>query len=215
MSKNLNSKKFIEELLILHNKIREDPQSFIPTLEKELKSFKGLIWEKQIGKEIIAIETYEGKKAVEEAINYLLKIKPRNKLELKEEISQIAEEHALDLGKNGLFDSIGSDGTYPDQRINKRIEYRNSMGESIDFNFLTAEDIVFSFLVDDGVEGRSRRINFFNPKFNFLGIAVADHPDFEKCCVIDYIGEIIAYKNSNFINFFIYFFSKKNKPHAI
>lgn len=196
MSRDLNDKKFIVELLTLHNKIREDPKSFIPVLEKELNSFKGNIWDKQIGNEIISIETYEGKKAIQSAIDFLKKTQPVGKLELKDQISQIANDHALDLGKNGLFNSIGSDGSYPDQRINRQIEYKNSMGESIDFNFITPEDIIFSIIVDDGVEGRSRRINFFNQKFNYIGIAISDHPEFEKSCVIDYIGEIVRFKES-------------------
>ena len=209
MSNNDDNNKFIEELFTLHNKIRGDPKSFIPILEKELGSFNNNIWEKQNGKDIIEIETYEGKKAVQEAIDYLKKIEPVNDLELKEEINQIAFDHAKDLAKNRLFDSIGSDGSYPDQRIKRRIEYKNSMGESIDFNFLTAEDIVFSLIVDDGVEGRTRRINFFNRKFNFIGIAVSDHPEFEKCCVFDYIGEIIGFKQSNnLIKFYLFSFSK-------
>lgn len=188
------NKKFIEELLELHNSIRENPRSFIPTLKKELKNFNGNIWEKQIGKEIISIDTYEGKSAVEEAIDFLNNTKGVQGLEITGEISKISEAHANDLAKNNLFNSIGSDGSYPDQRIKKRIEYKNSMGESIDFNFSTAEDIIFSLIVDDGIDGRSRRINFFNPKFNHIGIAVSDHPEYEKCCVIDYIGDIIHIK---------------------
>lgn len=199
MSINLNNKNFINEFLALHNKIRVDPKSFIPVLERELNSFNGNLWEKKIGNEIMLIETYEGKKAIQIAIDFLEKVKPVGKLELKDEICHIAGWHAKDISKNGLYNSVGSDGSYPDQRINKRIEYKNSMGESIDFNFSTPEDIVFSLIVDDGVDGRSRRVNFFNPKFNFIGFAISEHPEFENCCVIDYIGEIIRFKKSNYL----------------
>jgi len=212
MSKNsnANNKKFIDEFFSLHNEIRQDPKSFIPNLRRELKNFQGNIWERQIGNEIISVETHEGKKVVQEAIDFLQKIKPVEELELKEEISKIANSHAIDMAENNLYDSKGSDGRNPDERIKKFIDHKN-MGESIDLGFITVEDIVFSILVDDGVEGRSRRKQFFNPKFKFIGIGISDHPDYEKCCVIDYIGEIIAFKNCNFFfyNFLFKIFSRK------
>ena len=59
------------------------------------------------------------------------------------------------------------------------------------------------------MEDRSRRYNFFNPKFNFIGIGISDHPDYENCCVMDYIGEIFAIKpikKGIFYILFIYFY---------
>jgi uncharacterized protein YkwD len=205
---NTKYKNLIEDLFTLHNEIREDPKSFIPNLKKELKNFKENIREKQVGEEILVIETSEGKKAVQEAIDYLQKLKPVQKLKLKDELSQVANDHAFDLSKNGLYDSEGSDGSLPDQRINKYFDTSIHIGEIVELNFITAEDIVFSLIVDDGMEDRSRRYNFFNPKFNFIGIGISDHPDYENCCVMDYIGEIFAIKpikKGIFYILFIYF----------
>lgn len=210
-NQNIN-KKFIEELFALHNKIREDPKSFIPYLKKELKHFdddKNRI--RTVGKETFSEETNEGKEAVLEAIDYLQKLKPVQKLKLQEELSELANDHALDLEENNLYESEGSDGRFPDQRIKERFDTKIDIGESITLTDYTAEDVVFSLIVDDGSYDRSSRANFFNTKFNFIGIGVTDHPDYDRICVIDYIGEILRIKpkinkkqnSGNFILFYL------------
>ena len=45
-------------------------------------------------------------------------------------------------------------------------------------------------LVDDGVPSRGHRKNIFNSEFNYVGIAVAGHPQYGKCCILDYSGQV-------------------------
>ena len=127
------------------------------------------------------------------AIDYLKKAKPVKPLKLNKILSNVALNHAEDLNKNNLYESVGSDGSLPDKRIQRRIVYKGKIGESLDFNFLSAEDIVYSCLVDDGLNDRSRRINFFSQFYNYIGIGISEHPDYFNCCVIDYIEEIKEY----------------------
>ena len=50
-------------------------------------------------------------------------------------------------------------------------------------------------LVDDGVKLRTHRENLFSNKFQYYGVAVVTHPEYDYCTVIDYFGDILSYKN--------------------
>ena len=43
-------------------------------------------------------------------------------------------------------------------------------------------------LVDDGVPSRGHRENIFTSEFTYVGIAVAGHSQYGKCCILDYSG---------------------------
>ena len=79
----------ISTILFQHNKIRNDPQSYIPLLKEQMKFIKGNYL--QLPKEA-PIYTFEGKKAYEEAIAYLAKKKPVNNLTFVECLSKAAQD---------------------------------------------------------------------------------------------------------------------------
>lgn len=186
MSKN----KLIKQVFELHNKIRTNPKSFIPYLESQLKNYDGAIYRRMDPDEEIEIETSEGKTAVLEAIEYLKKVSPLPEFILSKHLSMACQDHANDLGKNGLCDSVGSDGRNPDERIKRLFKTIDNIGENLDFNSHTAEDIIYSCLVDDGICDRSRRKNMFNKNYNAIGIGISEHKDFGNVIVLDYIGGI-------------------------
>ena len=64
------------------------------------------------------------------------------------------------------------------------------IGENLDFNNYKAEEILFSFLVDDGDKERSRRNNVMSENCKNIGIGIADHKEFAICVVIDYVKDI-------------------------
>jgi uncharacterized protein YkwD len=192
MSSDSKNKKLIQDLFSLHNKIRQDPKSFIPKLKKELKNYDELFWFK-FGDKENSLETSEGVDAVHDAIKYLEKLKPVKELILKEELSEVANDHAIDANENNLDNSIGSDRSSPIERIKDRFE-TNLCGENMEFNFETAEEIVYSIIVDDGYENRDRRMNFFSPNYKFIGIGISDHPDYINLCVLDYMGDFKSIK---------------------
>jgi len=182
--------KLIKEVFELHNNIRTNPKSFISYLESQLKNYDGEIYRRMDPDEMIEIETSEGKTAVLEAIEYLKKISPLPELILSKHLSLACQEHANDLGNNGLCDSVGSDGRNPDDRIKQMFKTIENIGENLDFNSFTAEDIIYSCLVDDGIFDRSRRKNMFNKSYSAIGIGISEHKDFGNVIVLDYIGGI-------------------------
>jgi len=185
MSRN---NKLIKEVFYLHNEIRTNPKSFIPFLESQLKKYSGLIYRRKDPDGEIEIETSEGKAAVFDAINFLKKLKPVPALILNKRLCYVAQNHSADLGKNGLCESVGSDGSFPDDRIKKHLAYTDKIGESLDFNSYTAHDIIYSCLVDDGISDRSRRKNMFSCTYKAIGIGISDHCDYGNCIVFDYVG---------------------------
>ena len=135
--------KLSEELLISHNKIREDPKSFIIKLKKWSKKFRDktlfLLNENPL-------ETFEGINAVEEAIRFLSMQKPVPKLIYNEHLSKAARDHALDMAENNLLGHEGSNGSILSDRIEKYIEWDDSCAESIDLGFKTADNIILNVI---------------------------------------------------------------------
>ena len=86
--------KLAEELLISHNKIREDPKSFIIKLKKWSKKFRDktlfLLNENPL-------ETFEGINDVEEALIFLSIQKSVPKLIYNEHLSKTAQDYTLDM----------------------------------------------------------------------------------------------------------------------
>ena len=66
---NKNWSKFANEVFVLQNKVRKDPQSFVTYLENRLRFFKGNRLYANDKKSFV--ETKEGKDAYVEAIEFL------------------------------------------------------------------------------------------------------------------------------------------------
>ena len=138
--------KLAEQLFISHNKIREDPKSFIIKLKKWSKNFRDktlfLLNENPL-------ETFEGLNAVEEAIRFLSVQKSVPKLNYSEELSKAAKDHAMDIGEHNLFGHDGSDGSMLSDRIEKYTEWDDTCAESIDLGFKTADNIILNLLTNN------------------------------------------------------------------
>lgn len=71
--------QYLQEVLAAHNKLRTDPKYFIPALEDMAACFQG---NRLVRPGRITMRTNEGKKAVQEAINFLKEAEPLGELEL-------------------------------------------------------------------------------------------------------------------------------------
>ena len=179
--------KLAEQLFISHNKIREDPKSFIIKLKKWSKKFRDktlfLLNENPM-------ETFEGVNAVEEAIRFLSVQKSVPKLSYSAELSKAAKDHAMDIGENNLHGHDGSNGSILSDRIEKYTEWDDSCAESIDLGFKNADNIILNLLIDDGSEGRDQRINLFTTKYKYIGIGCSFHKTYNHCSVFVYANSL-------------------------
>ena len=175
--------KLAKDLFISHNKIREDPKSFILKLKKWSKKFREktlfLLNENPL-------ETIEGINAVEEAIRFLSVQKSVPKLNYSEELSKAAKDHANDIGEHNLHGHDGSDGSMLSDRIERYTEWDDSCAESIDLGYKNADNIILNLLIDDGSEGRNQRINLFSTNYKHIGIGCAFHKSYNHCSVFVY-----------------------------
>ena len=187
-----DKQKLIEEIKEELNKVRKNPLCYVPILEEYLKYFEGNILHKPW--ESVPIETSEGPNAVKEAILMLKAQTPLLDLKFDYELSKAAQDHANDLGSSGSCSHIGSDNSYADDRITKYLTYESSISENLDFGNTTAQDLIFSLIVDDGVDRENQRSSIFANNLNFVGIGVSDHLYFGTCVVLKFVGKIISYK---------------------
>ena len=179
------------EVISESNRIRTNPKAYIPILEGYLKNFDGNLLTLPDKHEIL--ETEEGPRAYKEAIEFLKNQKPINVIEYDEEASKVALEYSkfLSNSKEGQVE----DENQIEQRVEKYLDYDYSISENIDFGGSTGVEVIVNLLVDDGVKNRTHRENLFSDKYEYYGVGVFEHPDYDFCTVIDYFGDILGYKD--------------------
>ena len=92
---SINFDELRQGIFTEHNKIRSNPSSYIEILQKQMTYFKGDILYRP--KEV-PIQTNEGVKAFEQAIEFLKEKKPVPELIFDERLSKAAADHANDIG---------------------------------------------------------------------------------------------------------------------
>jgi hypothetical protein len=167
------------------NEFRQNPKSLAKKLEY-LRTY--LDYDSNILSEPnkIQIQMVEGDSVFKEAISYLKKLQPLPPLEWDNNLAQSAMEHVMDIGPKGLLLYQSSDGTEPEDRISKYGNYKESLGENIDFGPNDAMGVIISLTLDDGEEQRPHRENLFKSDYHKVGIACGRHKTEFQMTVMDF-----------------------------
>ncbi len=173
------------EIIEEHNRVRQNPQSYIPILEAYLATMDS---QGQIPRGCgpnCTLMTEEGRPAVEEAIAFLRDQPPVGPLEFSGAIAQAAKSHAQDQ-QNGSVGHVGSDGSRAPQRLSKFGIENSSSGENIDYGSTSAQEVMISLIVDDGVADRGHRTIIFAPEWTTAGAGCGPHASIRTVCVVNY-----------------------------
>lgn len=162
-----------QAILVELNKVRTNPQSYIPQMEEYKKLFKG----KNVDFPDYMITTFEGVGAVDEAIKFLRSAPKLAPFTYSTGLEKPARLQLNDLMENYSLGHTGKDGS----NIPKRLAKFGKVGKlgaenTMDF-FSNPKDIVMQMIIDDGLKSRGHRKNIFNKTFQQVGIAFGNGKD--------------------------------------
>lgn len=132
------------------------------------------------------LNTLDGMSALDEAVNFLRAVSPLPALQPAKGLFMAARDHARDLSTTVTTGHRGTDGSLPDDRIERYGDWKSAIGETIVYNLDTPRAMVIQLLIDDGTPTRGHRANVFNAGFKVIGVAVGEPSIYGARCVIDY-----------------------------
>lgn len=181
--------QYLQEVLAAHNKLRTDPKYFVPALEDMVACFEG---KRLIRPGRITLRTNEGKKAVQEAIDFLNEAEPLGALELSKALCSASQDHANDTGSTGKTGHTGSrkflptstkilkiyfiatkrepKGSDMSSRIRRYAQWDTSVGENIHYGATPegGHEAVLALLVDG-------KCTFSDNTYNIDGVSTRGH----------------------------------------
>ena len=190
MEENEDYAEKAKSIFNLINKFRANPRELARHLQK-LKQYLDTNSNILSEPDKIQIQMVEGEEVFNEAINYLKNLRPLQPFQWEDALAQSAQEHVDDIGPKGLLLYQSSDGTEPEDRITKYGEYKESLGENIDFGPNDAIGVIVSLTLDDGEEERPHRDNLFKNDYRKIGIACGPHQTEFQMCVMDLAYDFI------------------------
>lgn len=109
--------KLDQEIFKLINEIRTKPTKFMDDLKEKASRFEKPDYKNlnRPGRTLLA--TREGKAAVDDAMKFIMKIKPVGKLNWNKRLYEVSKKHTKDIGSKGLVQHESSDGTPVKERL--------------------------------------------------------------------------------------------------
>jgi uncharacterized protein YkwD len=172
-----------QEIIVELNRVRANPSAYAAELQTFRPYYEGNLL-KIPGS--IPIQTVEGVKAVDEAVQFLRSISPMPSLSRSAGMSRSAREQVNDQGPKGTIGHNSSDGSDPFSRIARYGTAQGRQAETISYSESTAQGVVRQLIVDDGVPSRGHRQIILNPQLGAVGVACGYHARYGTMCVMDY-----------------------------
>ena len=174
-----------KQLLDEINYARGNPGEYIKVLESFRKHYRGKEIHYPEGGVLV---TNEGVEALDDAIEFLRKVKPLLPLDLSSGMVQAAKVHVNDLVSTGKSGHRGSDGSQPGERLDRFGRWDDSYGENIVYESRTPRYDVIGMIIDDGTSNRGHRENLFAEEFRVIGIAMGTRPKGPSLRVVTFAG---------------------------
>lgn len=174
------------------NLARTQPDRYAKFLGERRRYYRGRRFERP-GE--VPVVTNEGVSAVDEAIEFLRRVKPVSPLRSSPGMSQAAKDHVRDQGPSGTTGHHGNDGSRMFDRLTRYGRWSGKIGENISYGRSDARDVVVQLTVDDGIPGRGHRRNMFDPDFEVVGVACGEHAGYGAMCVMTFASRYRANPN--------------------
>ncbi|WP_428264133.1 CAP domain-containing protein [Haliangium sp.] len=170
-------------IVVETNRLRRDPRGYAAVLKRWRGYYDGPFL-RLPGQ--VALQTFEGVAAVDEAIAVARRTEAIPVLEVSAGLSRAARRHAEEIGRAGTIDHRGADGSGPFDRMRRHGEVFGMSGENIGTGHDVAAHMVVDLFVDDGVASRGHRDNLLEGRFRIVGVGCAPHRHYGTVCVFDF-----------------------------
>jgi uncharacterized protein YkwD len=174
---------FQDQLLAEVNRVRTQPGAYADGLAARRSAYQN---DKTLALPAQPLlQTQEGVSALDEAVSVLRTVsEPLPPLTADEGLAAAAKALADDQARTGGTGHTGSDGSTLAERLARYGQFQGQAGENLAYGPTRAAEVVFSWVVDDGVADRGHRQNLLNPAFRLAGAATAPHPQGGSVCVM-------------------------------
>lgn len=163
------------------NFARTQPHEYARELREYRTAFRGRIVSGRYGERM----TFEGVRAVDEAIAFLERQHPLPPLRRGHVLALAAYDHAAEQGDRGSWGHVSRSGATPGKRVTARGGGR-FVSETISYGENDPVGVVRSLIVDDGVANRGHRTVIFTSNLRFAGVGCGPHATYDYLCVMDY-----------------------------
>jgi uncharacterized protein YkwD len=168
------------------NIARANPSAYIAYLEQYRKYYKDKVVNFPDG---YTQPTNEGVTALNDAITFLRTVKPLPPYQLRTGMISGAKIHLDDMLKTHSSGHRGSDGSKPEDRLNRFGMWDISVGENIVYESRLARNDLIGMIIDDGVSNRGHRRNIFSPQHTVVGIAGGQFEPGKTMYVLTFAGK--------------------------
>lgn len=164
------------------NFARTRPRDYAERLREYRRYFRGkVVW---YPGNPDGLQTAEGVRAVDEAIDFLERQRPLEPIAPAELLGRAARDHVRAQGPTGATGHISADGANPRTRVQRR-GGGAYVAEVITYGPPSATEVVRQLIVDDAVPGRGHRKTLFAAEMRYAGIACGPHKGYRVMCVAD------------------------------
>lgn len=146
------------------NLVRSNPKGYIPFVEDYVNHLRSEI----DGGSPMSKFYQDEIKAALELINELQNTSPLSQLKPHEGVYVAAKNHGKDMITSGNFGHVGSDGSFPWDRVLKYANDLSDGNENLVGGPYEIRQAILILLIDAGIPDRGHRKTLLNPNWNFV-----------------------------------------------
>ena len=161
-------------------------------LQEEIKYFTGNLL--KLPGENSNLRTQEGPAAYEEAINFLLNVKPVPPIEMHTSLFKIANEYLRDA-RNVSYDNLETLDI--DKYIQNYGSFQGKFSRMMDFGGTTPRRVITNLVTCDGDQTRGYRLSLFSKDFKFIGVASGPYPTYNRFTILLNCTKFVSHDPNN------------------